>query len=200
MPLNDAELPDAAIAALLRFIDRFTTLTDAEVALMQRSVTLRRYSRNQLLTDPAELASSGLFVVEGCVCSYTDFAEHQTIGDFFIEGEPVLLAPQDPANQYTQALRFLEDTVVTVSDLQETERIVREIPAFEHVCRRFAEERLGWQMKLGSHLKSLRPLERWSFLQRERPALIGRVPQHLLASFLGMTPETLSRTLSAANR
>jgi hypothetical protein len=197
---DEAVLPDAAAAALLRFVGRFTELTERERRLMLESVTVRRYARNALITDPAELAASGFFVVEGCVCSYTDFASRQSIGDFFVEGEPVLLAPEDPGGGYAQCLRFLEDTLVTVSSADETERLVREVPAFEHVCRRYAEERLGWQMKLGSHLKNLSPSGRWAFLLRERPALVDRVPQHLLASFLGITPETLSRAKADLSR
>lgn len=192
------ELHETGVAAILRFIARFAPLDAEAEQLVRGSVTARRVGRNQLLTDPAELSGSGFFVVEGCVCSCTEFPDRQTIGDFFTEGEPVLLAPPDPAHAYSQSLRFVEDSVVMVTSAGETEHLVRQVPAFERTCRLYAEERLRWQLKLASHLKGLSPAARWVFLQRERPELIDRVPQHLLAVFLGVTPETLSRVKAAA--
>lgn len=44
------------------------------------------------------------------------------------------------------------------------------------------------------------PEERYKAIQKKRPHLIQRVPQHQLASFLGMTPESLSRIKKRMNK
>lgn len=82
---------------------------------------------------------------------------------------------------------------MAVSSLIEAERIAREFPRFERVCRRFAEEKLSYALAFSNKLKLLSPIERYEFLVDQRPELLGRVPQHLIASYLGIAPETLSR-------
>lgn len=61
------------------------------------------------------------------------------------------------------------------------------------------EENLGEvQDELTSFIASA-PEERYKALLRKRPHLVDRVPQHQLASYLGITPESLSRIKKRVN-
>ncbi|MNN63988.1 hypothetical protein D3C81_1794030 [compost metagenome] len=63
----------------------------------------------------------------------------------------------------------------------------------ETMIRKMVEENLGEvQDELTSFIAS-NPEERYKALLQKRPHLLTRVPQHQLASYLGITPESLSR-------
>ena len=55
------------------------------------------------------------------------------------------------------------------------------------------EEMMGNQQELLIRFVSTSPKERYLQLLQERPSLLARVPQYQLASYLGVSPETLSR-------
>jgi hypothetical protein len=55
---------------------------------------------------------------------------------------------------------------------------------------------LGQKSKRESELLSLDPAGRYEAFVRDFPELLGAVPQYLIASYLGISPETLSRIRS----
>jgi len=66
-------------------------------------------------------------------------------------------------------------------------------PKFETLCRIFSEELLAKQQIDFDEFKISSPEQRYLNLLQSRPDLIQRVPQHQLASFLGIKPQSLSR-------
>ena len=63
----------------------------------------------------------------------------------------------------------------------------------EIMTRKMIEQNLGKVQEEFSTFIASTPEERFMTLLLERPQLIDRVPQHQLASYLGITPESLSR-------
>ena len=66
-------------------------------------------------------------------------------------------------------------------------------PKFETLCRRLSEELLAKKQIDFDEFKTSSPEQRYLNLLRKRPDLVQRVPQHLLASYLGIKPQSLSR-------
>jgi hypothetical protein len=66
-------------------------------------------------------------------------------------------------------------------------------PKFEIMCRIMAEELLAKQRIDFDEFMTSSPEQRYLNLLQKRPDLIQRVPQHQLASYLGITPQSLSR-------
>jgi DNA-binding MarR family transcriptional regulator len=66
-------------------------------------------------------------------------------------------------------------------------------PKFETLCRILAEEFLAKQQIDFDEFKTSSPEQRYLNLLQKRPDLIQRVPQHQLASYLGIKPQSLSR-------
>jgi DNA-binding MarR family transcriptional regulator len=69
-------------------------------------------------------------------------------------------------------------------------------PKFELMCRIMSEELLAKQQVDFDEFKTSSPEQRYLNLLQKRPDLIQRVPQHQLASYLGITPQSLSRLRS----
>jgi len=73
------------------------------------------------------------------------------------------------------------------------QEIFEKFPKFEKMCRVLSEELLAKQQMNFDEFKTSSPEQRHLKLQETRPDLLQRVPQHQLASFLGITPQSLSR-------
>ena len=72
-------------------------------------------------------------------------------------------------------------------------RLYDEIPRFERLGRLMAERAfIGLRMRTQT-LTHLNPEERYLRLLKNRPKVIERIPQHYIASFLGIKPQSLSR-------
>ena len=69
-------------------------------------------------------------------------------------------------------------------------------PKFETLCRILSEDLLAKQQFDFDEFKTSSPEQRYLNLLERRPDLIQRVPQHQLASFLGIKPQSLSRLKS----
>jgi hypothetical protein len=73
------------------------------------------------------------------------------------------------------------------------EEVNRKFPKFDIMCRLLSEELLAKQQIDFDDFKTSSPEQRYQNLLQKRPDLLQRVPQHQLASYLGIKPQSLSR-------
>jgi len=73
------------------------------------------------------------------------------------------------------------------------EEVFAKFPRFETLCRIVSEDLLVKSQSSLDDFKNSSPSQRYENLLATRPDLIQRIPQHQLASFLGITPQSLSR-------
>lgn len=97
---------------------------------------------------------------------------------------------QTPSKHY---LECIEDCELSVTTREAEKTMYNKFPHFEKLCRKEAEKALGeYQETLATYITTS-PEERYLNLVQDRPDLLNRVPQHQLASYLGVKPESLSR-------
>ena len=87
----------------------------------------------------------------------------------------------------------MEDTILAVTNTNMEVEIFTKFPKIESFSRILSEELLVKQQIHFDEFKTSSPRERYLNLIQNRPDLIQRVPQHQLASYLGITPQSLSR-------
>jgi len=87
----------------------------------------------------------------------------------------------------------VEDTILIISTPDMEAEMFSKFPKFETLCRILAEEILAKQQMNFDEFKTSSPEQRYLNLLQKRPDLIQRVPQHQLASYLGIKPQSLSR-------
>ncbi|MEM0995359.1 MAG: hypothetical protein AAGI49_20165 [Bacteroidota bacterium] len=95
-----------------------------------------------------------------------------------------------PSDQYIQAL---EKTTVAVLSREATYELYDLIPKFERFGRLMAENAFIGLRRRTETLTHLSAEERYLNLVNNRPKVIQRVPQHYIASYLGIKPQSLSR-------
>jgi len=73
------------------------------------------------------------------------------------------------------------------------EKLYKEVPQFERFGRFLAEQAFIGLRKKTNNLTLLDAKQRYLNLLKERPKVIERIPQHYIASYLGIKPQSLSR-------
>ena len=100
---------------------------------------------------------------------------------------------QTPSNLFIEAL---EDTELLIIDYTNKEKIFQEIPGLERVFRLMIQRAYAvLESRFYSSIAKSAE-ERYVEFVKKYPAIVQRVPQTQIASFLGITPESLSRIKS----
>jgi CRP-like cAMP-binding protein len=90
-------------------------------------------------------------------------------------------------------IETLEDSELLLLTPESKEAALREIPALERVFRLLLQRHLSrWQTRFYEHL-AVSATERYLAFAARYPVLIQRLPQHQIAAYLGIAPESLSR-------
>lgn len=93
----------------------------------------------------------------------------------------------------TQTIQAIEDSELFIIDYKDLESLYDKSPKFERVGRLILEYYLAFlQQRITSYLLDT-PEERYMRLIRETPDLLNRVPLQYIASYIGVTPVSLSR-------
>ena len=178
----------------LEWISKLGPVNDVESAALERILTEKKVDKNRYILQPGQIAQDIYFVFKGAFRSYflkdgeeiTDyfFFEHSFAADYasLFSGQPSLF--------YLEAI---EETQTVMYKKQDLEELASVYPVFETFGRVHAEQaflEIEERMRMLQH-KSLS--EKYEHMLAKFPELLLRVPQHQIASYLGVKPESLSR-------
>jgi CRP-like cAMP-binding protein len=182
-------------AQLREHIEKILPLTDKEYAFVISHFTTRNYKKHQFLIQQGDLVPCHYFVLKGLLkLVFTDDTEKQHILSFAMEdwweSDFYAFYTQTKA---TMSLECLEDTEVLCLSLEDYKKLCDGLQKME---RFFLEKAtfgfLGAQRRIISSLTA-NVKERYEQLLKQYPSLIQRVPKSLIAAYLGVSRETLSR-------
>lgn len=181
--------------------EKVVPLTDEEFELVLAHVTLKEFKKHQFLVQPGEPVRYNYYVVAGLLkLVYTDAAGKEHILSFAMEdwweNDFRAYYTQTPA---TLSLECLENTVVFCLSLEDYHQLCAQLP---QVALFFLEKSAFSAMAAQQRLLSLLTIsaqERYEQLLQKYPTLGQRVPKTLLASYLGVSRETLSRIRQQAS-
>ncbi|RAV19409.1 Crp/Fnr family transcriptional regulator [Paenibacillus contaminans] len=180
---------------LLKYLARYTTLTAAEQQAIVDDIHVQAYKKGTLLLRQGDVPDKCYFVLKGCVRQYSiDEAGKEVTSNFYTEEQAVSIFNHHKQNRSSAySLTCLEDCVLVVGDLEGEKDMLQKYSQLETMIRWMVEENLGEVQDEKTSFIASAPEERYKALLRKRPGLADRVPQHQLASYLGITPESLSR-------
>ncbi|MCD9024774.1 Crp/Fnr family transcriptional regulator [Cohnella silvisoli] len=186
---------------LFKYMTKFTSLNDEEQQAIAEDILIEEYTKGTMLLRQGDVPDKCYFVLKGCVRQYSiDETGKEVTSNFYTEEQAVSIYnrhQQNKTSAYT--LTCLEDCILVVGDLDAEKDMFHKHSQLETMIRKMVEENLGEvQDELTSFIASA-PEERYKALLRKRPHLVNRVPQHQLASYLGITPESLSRIKKRIN-
>lgn len=178
---------------LFDFIAKYVSLTDDEKNIIISMNTFRTIKKGAILLREGQKSNEIYFVLKGCIRTYYIIDGVEKTTAFYTEMEgltPHCVISKAPS-EYN--ISCIEDSVITISNPEMEVEIFNKFPKFESLCRVLSEELLAKQQINFDEFKTSSPEQRYLNLLQARPDLVQRVPQHQLASYLGITPESLSR-------
>ena len=163
---------------------------EAIVALLD----IQTFSKGTHILREGEISSKCFFILKGCVRQYLldDGIEKTTF--FYTESQAVVpfdsYLQQKPSRHYCVCV---EDVTAVVGNPSEEQEMYQKFPKLASLTRMMVEQGFGKTQEEFVTFITSSPEERYLNLQTNRPDLLQRVPQHQIASYLGITPESLSR-------
>jgi CRP-like cAMP-binding protein len=170
-------------------------LTEEEKQLCKTFFIPKKLRKKQYLLQEGDVCKYLAFVEKGILRSYTiDEKGVEHIIQFAFEGwwisDQYSFLTGEPS-AYT--IDSLEDCELLLLTKPAEEQMLQRIPKFERFFRILLQNNLiSLQSRIASSLSQTAE-KRYHELITACPTLPQRIPQHMLASFLGITPETLSR-------
>lgn len=183
---------------LIDYFNRIVTLTNKEEEMIREKVIYRRYLKDQYLVQQGDVCKHINFIVKGCVKLFyasPDGLEHIlmfAIEDWWASDMGSFIT-QTPADYNVQCIEKTELIQLNHSDLEE---LFISIPKLERCFRKITERSLVASQKRIVRNFSKTAKERYLFFKENYPSIENRIPQYMLASYLGITKEFLSRIKS----
>lgn len=183
---------------LREHIEKIVPLTDNEFEFVLSNFSLRKLKKHQFLIQQGDPVSHSYFVVSGLLkLFHTDANDKEHIMHFAMEEWWVSdYKAWLTKSKATMSLDCLEDTYVFCLSLADNEKLCSSLPKLEHFF--LTKSHFGYiasQQRILS-LLTTSAKERYEQLLKQYPSLFQRVNKTLLASYLGVSRETLSRLSS----
>lgn len=163
--------------------------------LQPREKTLQR---GDFLITPGEVERFLYYIEQGAIHAfYVSDSEEHTIRLGY-SGSLITSIPSfydgSPSQFYMQAIR---KTVVRTYDRQAFFKAMGAHPALKEIYQKSLEALAGQQMEREIDLLTASPFERLTRVMKRSPRVFQEIPLKYIASYLRMTPETLSRIMNS---
>ena len=176
-------------------IEKYFNLSEAEKETILGLTQIKKLRKKEFLLQEGEVSKCSAFVLSGCLRSYfVDSNGFEHILQFAIEDwwitDMMSITTQTAANLNIDAIQDSELLILTRENQLE---LFEKCPKMEKYFRIITEKGMAnIQTRLLENM-SLPAVQRYKNLTKKYPKIVEKVPQKLIASFLGITPEFLSK-------
>ena len=187
---------------ILKNISRFITLTPEEEQYFISLLKVKKLRKKQYLLQEGEICRNEYFVIKGCLRTYTiDEKGLEHVIQFSIEdwwtGDKYSFLTQNPSSYTIDAI---EDSELLYLDKVSHDELYLKVPKFERFFRHLLQYAfISMQERINATLSQTADQRYCSFIEKY-PLMEQRLPLKQIASYLGITPESLSRIRRSYNK
>lgn len=179
---------------LSEILNQQSGLSDSEKQEIIRRLDIRSFPKGTILLREGQSCRFCYFILKGCIREYRLDGNTEHTSAFYTEqhaaAQFLAYSMGKTSDCYWECT---EDCELVVGNLEQEAAMYDDFPALKEMTRKMMEADFGSTQEAFARFRSQSPEERYLDLLENRPELLQRVPQHQLASMLGITPESLSR-------
>jgi len=184
-----------SFSVLRTYLEDRASFTDDELAFVETMFVPATLHAHALLQRAGDVAKHSAFVVKGCLRKYVIDAqgkEHivQFAPETWWAADAASLTSGAPSQYFIDAI---EDSDVLLLDPRSHETLIDKIPGYAASFRKGLQRHAAARDERIVSSLSASAEERYTQFLSTYPSIATRVPQRMLASYLGVSPETISR-------
>lgn len=186
--------PEINTQRIREYISKFANYPEHEMNAFLMALKKKAIAKGDYLMKAGQVCDFVAFINKGhfrsfCMINGTEETYNFSFDGNFITDYPSFLT-QQPSIETHQALEDVEVLMLSYADMQ---RIYKEFPSWEKFGRLIAEFILMGMAERNRSMLFMSPEKRYLSLMKTRPKVLANIPQHYIASYLGIQPESLSR-------
>jgi CRP-like cAMP-binding protein len=178
---------------ILKYLSKYIPITNELEEEISRIEFIKCFDNGTVLLEEGNISNECYFIIKGCIRSFYIKDGEEKTTEFYTEEQaviPTVYGDKIPSEYY---LECIEDTIVGVGTPELETEIYQKFPQIESLNRALGEAIMAKNQDTFAEFKMASPEERYLALLKNRPDVIQIAPQHQIASYLGMKPESLSR-------
>ena len=180
---------------LTEYIRRYISISEAEIELFQSYLKPKKLKKKEFLLKEGEICKSRYYITKGCIRLYyidnkgNEQIIHFGIDDWWITDYESLIN-ETSSELYIQAT---ENTELLELPQKAFDELCHMLPSVERLFRKIMEKTYIAIHKRVTYMFSLSGEELFKTFISANPDFAQRVPQYMIASYLGMSPEFVSK-------
>ena len=182
-------------SSFLNYINKYIDLTEKEIAFLRSNTNYKKYLKGHYIVQQGAVCKHTNFIISGCTKNfYVDQQGQEHIVTFAIEN----WWSADLSSFITQTpsdfnVKCIEATEVIQFTYQNQDEIFQNIPKMETLFRKLLEKALVSSQKRIVNNFSLSAKDQYLYFKKQYSTIEQRVPQYMVASYLGISKEFLSK-------
>lgn len=178
---------------------RYSTMTHDELDILESVLVPMKFAKGEIVLAEGDICQNIYWIVKGLVRQYY-YKNNKELTEYMAAENTIMMSieslfKEKPTMQIIQAL---EPTLIYALPKAELEAVAMRSVNIQILYRKILEESLIISQQRADMLRFESAQDRYQKLVKSAPQLVLRAPLVFIASYLQMTPETLSRVRTAA--
>mgnify|MGYP002525388486 CR=1 FL=1 len=178
---------------------RYSTMTHEELDLLENILVAKKYAKNELIQREGEVCENIFWIVKGLVRQFY-YKNGKDLTEYMATENTICMCIESLFREEPSKLQIIaiEPTIVYCLPKQVLEQVAMKSVNIQILYRKILEESLILSQIHADMLRFESAQDRYQKLVKRQPQLVLRAPLVYIASYLQMTPETLSRVRTAS--
>lgn len=187
----------STLLSFISFLEQFGALPEDISTAIERVMQSMEFPKKHILLKKGKVCNYLYFIQKGLARNYFEEENKELTNDIVLEGEILVSFSSFISRKPSiETIELLEDSILLAIHYDDLQNLYQQFPMMERFGRMIAEHHYNSLAMKSYRLKFSNSSERYQYLFENKIEIVKRVPIGIIASYLGMSIETLSRIRS----